>query len=273
MRSELVSALVPELPTETWQEIVRALAQGRVDLVERLILGSQYEMSEEWGERFVRALGATYTSAANIELARVGSRTTIELFRKAAKPRDKNRFPAVPHDDAFIRRQAAKLVVGVSRDTRTAIREALIARYNNTKKPETLVRDLRNTIGLDPRRAKALRSFEDKLREQGVKGIDGKVERYRDALIRARAEAIARTESVAIENQARIEAWSIGLDSGAISEEAEMEWVSNGDPCEHCEDLDGERVPIGEMLESTHYGQVAHPPLHPTCYCMVVLKR
>lgn len=273
MRNELVSALVPELSSETWQEIVRALAQGRVDLIEALILGSPYEMAEKWGERFVRALSSTYENAANAELKRVGSRTTIELFRKAAKPRDKNRFPAVPHDDAFIRRQAAKLIVGVGRDTRTAIREALIARYNNSRKPETLVRDLRNTIGLDPRRARALRSFEDKLIADGVKDIDGKVERYRDALIRSRAESIARTESVAIENQAKIQAWEIGVDAGSIPEDAELEWVSNGDPCEHCDALDGERVTIGEMFNSPHYGSVAHPPLHPNCYCMVVLKR
>jgi hypothetical protein len=180
-------------------------------------------------------------------------------------PRTKNRFPGVPHSDEFIRERAASLVVQVSRDQRQAIRDAIQTRYTRERRPETLVRDLRNTVGLDPRRARALRTFEDKLRESGAKNVSAQVDRYREKLLQNRAETIARTESVAVENQARMEAWDIAMDAGELPADAEQEWVSTGEACPRCQELDGVRVPVGEAFPSS-LGP-ALPPLHPNCYC------
>ncbi len=276
MKRELTGALVRDLAPDSWQEVIRALDRGDLLAVENLIVGGAYDaagIAETWGEQFVSALGSTYTDAANTELARIGARMKLELYRKAAKPKGKNnRFPGVPHSDDFIRTQAASLVTRVTNDQRLAIREALLSRYSSTKRPEVLVRDLRNTIGLDARRARALRSFEDNLRANDVRNVDQQVARYKDELVRNRAETIARTESVTIENQARLEAWDIGIETGAIPESAEQEWVSSSDPCQYCQAMDGQRVPVGDTFSSDRYGEVSQPPLHPNCLCLVVLR-
>jgi hypothetical protein len=273
MKSALAQVLVNDLSPESWRAVIAALERGDLLAVENLMLGDERAMSEAWGERFVQAFGGTYTQAANAELARVGAGMSIELYRKADKPkRSKNRFPGVPHNDDFIRSQAAALVVSVSRDQRQAIRETLLARYNRRVRLETTVRDLRNVVGLDPRRARALRTFEDQLRTAGARGVDAQVQRYKTELVRNRAETIARTESVAIENQARIEAWDIAIDSGALPSDAEQEWVSSSDPCQWCQAMDGQRVPVGEAFQSERYGEVFQPPLHPNCLCLVVLR-
>jgi hypothetical protein len=117
-----------------------------------------------------------------------------------------------------------------------------------------------------------LRNFENDARERGVKNLDAQVERYREQLIRDRAETIARTESVAIENQAKLEAWDIAANAGDIPADSEQEWVTSADCCDDCGELDGQRVGIGEEFTSTKYGAVAAPPLHPRCYCMLVLR-
>lgn len=263
-------ALEAEFSPEKWIEVVRAIDQRRIGDIEALLVPEdERALAEAWGERFVEALGGAYVDAANGELRRSGARMELDLYRKAKR---KNRFPGVPHDDGFIRRQAAALVVRASRDQRQAIREALIERYNNEKRPESLVRDIRRTIGLDPRRARALRNFEDKLVESGARNVDAQVERYRRRLLQSRAETIARTESVAIEGEAKREAWEIAVDSGALPPTTEKEWVTSGDPCPDCAAMDGQRVPVGEDFVSVRYGRVSREGLHPSCLCTVVLR-
>lgn len=262
-------ALVEDLSPESWQAVARALDYGSMQLVEDLILGEGFVRL--WSDRFVRALGGSYEAIANDELRRVRSGVRVALYEKAKKkPVDStlNRFPRVPHSDAFIRQQAASLVVRVTRDQRQAIREQLVARYSRERRPETLVKDLKNIIGLDPRRAKALRRFEDQLREKKTKDVASKVERYRKELLQNRAVTIARTESSAIENEAKRAAWAIAVDEGVLPIDAEQEWVANADACPACEDRDGDRVAVGDLFP----GGLAGPPAHPSCYCGLVLR-
>lgn len=278
MTREIVQALTHDLDPSDWHKVIAHLERGDLLGVENAILGSNHtadHLNNAWSDRFVRALGNTYTGIANRQLHQVGTRMTLQLYQKAARKdptKSANRFPGVPHNDSFIRGKAAKLVVSVSRDQRQAIREALLSRFNTRLRPETLVRDLKNTIGLDPRRAKALRNFEDKLREAKAKNVDAQVERYRADLIQSRAQSIARTETVSIETEAKQQAWDIARDAGDIPDEAEQEWVSSDDPCEDCQAMDGQRVALGELFVSPKYGPIKGPGLHPNCVCDVILR-
>ncbi len=292
LTAELSGALIREPSAEELVLVARAIDRLSVDEIVRVLMGGDhFDMAEAWADRFVQAIGNNYLVAANEELARLGTGMSFELYKKhaiekAAKggsrrrpqtpdyppPKTPNRFPGVPHEDTFIRRQAGKLITRINGEQRAAIREQLIARYNRERRPETLVRDLRRSIGLDAPRARALRNFENGLRESGAKNIETKVERYRQQLIRNRAETIARTESVAIENQGRIQAWTAAIDAGDLPVDAEQEWVTQGEPCELCEKMDGQRVPVGEAFTSPDYGLVEQPPLHPRCYCMLVVR-
>ncbi len=294
MTRDLAGALIREPTPEEWVGVANAISRLDVNQIQALLMGHPHEMNEAWAERHVQAYGRGYLHAANEELRRLGTGMSFELYRKhaiekAAKggsrrrpqspedhsyppPKTPNRFTGVPHADTFIRGQAGKLITRVNIEQRNAIREQLIARYNREKKPETLVRDLRRSIGLDAPRARALRNFEDKLRTDGAKNVDHQVERYRAQLIRNRAETIARTESVAIENQGRIQAWETAIDAGDLPVDAEQEWVTAGEPCEDCDAMDGQRVPVGESFTSPAYGAVMQPPLHPRCMCVLVVR-
>lgn len=279
MKSMLFDALVDDLSPDSWAAVARALRYGSMQLVEDLVVGTSDALTRAWSDRLVAVVRDAYEHAANTELARVKSGIRVVLTKaapdrlmergaeqRAARP--KNRFVDVPHSDAFIRQKAAALVVRVSRDQRQAIREQLLARYSNERRPETLVRDLKQVVGLDPRRAKALRSFEDKLRESGTKNVVAQVDRYRGELLQNRAETIARTESSAIENKARQEAWEIAVDEGALPIDAEQEWVATPEACPDCQALDGMRVGIGEDFPRGLSG----PPAHPSCCCGVVVR-
>lgn len=275
MKNTLLAALVDDLSPDSWAAVARALRYGSMQLVEDLIVGTGDSLTRAWSDRLVAVVRDAYESAANAELARVksGMRLTLANVSKAKRKVDsgKNRFVDVPHSDAFIRQRSADLVVRVSQDQRQAIREQLLARYNKDRRPETLVRDLKQVAGLDPRRAKALRNFEDNLRASpGARDVAAQVERYRKELLQNRAETIARTESATIENQAKFEAWDVAMDEGALPTDAEYEWVASADACPTCEELDGERVPVGEAFPSS--GGPALPPLHPNCYCTLVLR-
>lgn len=275
MKNMLFDALVDDLSPDSWAAVARALRYGSMQLVEDLIVGTGDSLTRAWSDRLVAVVRDAYEHAANTELARVksGMRLTLANVSKAKRKVDsgKNRFVDVPHSDVFIRQRSADLVVRVSHDQRQAIREQLLARYNKDRRPETLVRDLKQVVGLDPRRVKALRNFEDKLRATpGARDVAAQVERYRKELLQNRAETIARTESATIENQAKFEAWDIAMDEGALPTDAEYEWVASADACPTCEELDGERVPVGEAFPSS--GGPALPPLHPNCYCTLVLR-
>lgn len=274
MKRSIREALVNDFSPDSWIAVTRALTQGTWMNVENLLVGDGDNLPKEWADRFVDALGSTYLAAANDELARVGARMKLELYEKARKKivRSKNRFTGVPHSDEMIRKRAAELVVQVSRAQKQAIRETLIERYNNDRKPEAMVRSLKQIVGLDPPRARALRNYENQLRKDEARDVTGKVERYREKLLQNRAETIARTESVAVENMARVEAWGVAADAGEIPIDAEQEWVTSVEPCVHCIALDGQRVPVGESFASEKFGQVAAPPLHPNCYCTLVLR-
>lgn len=278
LTADIRTALEEDFAPERWADVVRALEHNDFAGVERAILGDKGAPHAAWIDLFVRSLGGVYESAANDELARVGSGVRLELFEKAAKRRDKapaaNRYPKVPHSDAFIREKAAALVTRVTEDQRDAIRQTLITRFNNERRPESLVRDLKNVVGLDSRRAQALNNFENKLRESEAKPsiVNSQVARYRERLLQDRAETISRTESTDIEAEARHEAWDIARDAGDIPDTSEVEWVSSGDPCPFCEEMDGQRVDLGESFQSPQYGEVDHPPLHPRCRCLTLLR-
>ncbi len=270
MAAELRRALVRDFSPDTWRQVIAAIDRGELYVVENLLVGREDSLPKEWADMFVRALGATYEAAANAELASVGTHARLELYAVRKAKKKSNRFPGVPHSDEFIRRNAASLVVRVSRDQRQSIRDTLMTRYNNKRRSETLVRDLKNVVGLDPARARALRNFEDKLVEGGARNVSAQVARYSEKLLQNRAETIARTESASIENQARFEAWDIAADAGDIPSDAEQEWVSSDDPCPKCQALDGQRVPLGEAFPSDE--GPALPPLHPNCLCALVLR-
>lgn len=82
----------------------------------------------------------------------------------------------------------------------------------------------------------------------------------------ARANVIARTESMRAANGGQREAWLQAVDSGLLSGRARRTWIATPDEgvCPLCEALDGQTADLdGEYPDDGGDG----PPLHPNCRC------
>lgn len=183
--------------------------------------------------------------------------------------------------DALVwaRTRAAELVVEVDDETRSAIRDAVVEALQAGRGTDPLAAELRSVVGLHSRWAKAVQRYRATLESQGLPpaSVDRSVDRYRERLIRRRAEIIARTELVRANSEARQETWRRAQAAGAFGQaEPVREWVTAplGRPskkgkvvCPWCRPLNGVRV---EGLDSTFASgrhRVVAPPLHPACRC------
>jgi len=97
---------------------------------------------------------------------------------------------------------------------------------------------------------------------------------YRNELILARANMIARTEILAANNIGQMLSWYQAADQGFLDlATAEKEWVVGPDGwkgvmvCPRCMEMSGERVPVASVFSN---GEIA-PPLHPNCRCVMNL--
>lgn len=276
---ELTSAVLDDA---TLSEVRRALEandyRGAINAVPSFLGTDEHPVTETVVRLFNMALELfrkIYELSANTELERIGSRMRWAI-EKAKKPKHQaNRFTEVPHSADFIQRQSARLVVEITESQREAIATVLAARFDQQKRPDVLVRQLKDLVGLTSRETQAVLNSEDRARERGVKEqqIQQQSARYAKKLHQARAERIARTETVAVESEARLEAWRTAQDEGTLPETAQQEWVASEDACELCDSLDGQVVGLDEDFSSPEAGEIARPPAHPHCVCMVILRR
>jgi SPP1 gp7 family putative phage head morphogenesis protein len=88
----------------------------------------------------------------------------------------------------------------------------------------------------------------------------------------ARAETIARTETIAASNRGQQEAWDQAVEEGLLTGNETQEWITTPDDrtCPICEPLDGVNVALGEQFD-TELGKVDGPPAHPRCRCALAL--
>lgn len=211
-----------------------------------------------------------YEDAVNVEYKTLGSIMRATMA-KAAK---KNRFVTVPHSGQYIRTRVASLVVDIVAEQQSALRQVIATRYDPSKRPETIVRQIKSVVGLTSREAQAVLNREDKLRENGLseKRVQSETAKYAEKLHQARAERIARTETVFIETEAKDTAWQIARDDGLLPKGAIKEWVASSDSCDFCRDvMDGEQAPIGGdfVVRGKRY---KGPPAHPHCECGLVFR-
>lgn len=137
---------------------------------------------------------------------------------------------------------------------------------------------IKQQIGLDPRRARAVEKFEQKLLEQGLSQdiIDKRVERYRQAQLKDRSLTIARTELIKASNHGQQLIWNEALEQGSIDKRFfQKQWIVTHDDrldTSVCEPLDDAVAEIDGEFDSPIGGLVA-PPAHPRCRCAMGLVR
>jgi Phage Mu protein F like protein len=175
----------------------------------------------------------------------------------------------------------ADLVTAVGDETRTAIRETLARVLTDPTRGRLTPADLEPLIGLTSRDARAV----DRLRAETLAraleaGLTpGRAQAKADQVaaqaarryLRARAQLIARTETIRAQELTRHLTWDRLQREGALPLALVVEWATAEDAtvCELCDPLDGQQVPLGGKFE----GGYAHPPRHPACRCITVLVR
>jgi len=83
----------------------------------------------------------------------------------------------------------------------------------------------------------------------------------------ARAEVIARTESMRAANVGQREAWDQAVDNGLLSQNVRREWIATSEACPICEGLDGQQIGLDEEYEDDNGEAYDGPPAHPNCRC------
>ena len=137
----------------------------------------------------------------------------------------------------WAREHAAELIEGISETTRGYIRELIEAAFEE----QIDVRELADTLA----------------------------EALGDA---ARAETIARTETITASNQGQILAWEQAKEEGLLGGNEKKVWIVTPDDrlCPICEPLDGVTVGFSETFD-VEGEALEGPPAHPNCRCAVGL--
>src|ERR1017187_1097926 len=94
----------------------------------------------------------------------------------------------------------------------------------------------------------------DAINEAIAQSLEGEGSAYDDILAavgdEARAEMIARTETMDAANQGALAAWSEAQDAGLLSADATKVWIPSSGCCDDCSDLDEEEVAIDDDFSS-----------------------
>jgi Phage Mu protein F like protein len=175
----------------------------------------------------------------------------------------------------------ADLVQQVGDETRTAIRETLARVLTDPTRGRLTPADLEPLIGLTSRDARAVdrlrgetlaRALEAGLPEARAQTkADEVAAQAARRYLRARAQLIARTETIRAQELTRHLTWDRLQREGTLPLDLVVEWATAEDAkvCELCDPLDGDQIPLGGKFE----GGYAHPPRHPACRCTTVLVR
>ena len=174
-------------------------------------------------------------------------------------------------------RATLDLVAPFKDNAKETIRTFLAKALSGETTASGAAKDIRDLIGLDPNRVKRADNFWQKLVEQDVSDADiqRRVGRYMDALLRERAEVIARNEIHKAAGAGQQAAWDEAARTGLIDKaEYSKVWVVTWDEalCDLCEPMDGQAVGMDEAFD-TPQGSMDYPDMHVQCRCTANLVK
>lgn len=195
--------------------------------------------------------------------------------------RPKLRVPVNPASVEWARERGSKLVQEISARQRELIRSVVARGLKQGVRADAMARSIRRSVGLLEREEAAVERRRSLLLEQGASEAtaDARADSYAEELRGKRALRIARTETVAAQNQGLLDGWKEARDEGELPDTVKRQWVSAPEspnpnrPCQICLDLDGQLVGLDEPFVSKIIGQVMAPTAHPACRCAQVLRR
>lgn len=196
--------------------------------------------------------------------------------------------PVDPYSIDFVRNKSVKLVVELSNEKKRMLRKLLadgvrdqrgnilIPGFSTGGRPEDLLDLIYELVGLTEEETLRVGRRRALLAEKGTKpeALERAVMRYTRKLGIARANRIARTETIEAYSQGLENSWNVAVDSGVIEPTAEKEWgeiASSKRTCEICLGLHAQKVPLNQPFYSDIVGAIERPPAHPHCRCTMFL--
>lgn len=212
---------------------------------------------------------------------------------------------AAPNTVQYIRGYDFGLIKQVTDDTRQAIQGVVQNAFQNGGHPYEQARQIKTMVGLTDNQAKAVANFQRMLEEgdrtaltrelrdhrfdgtldralgelgEGLDQdqIDKMVARYAERMLAARAENIARTETINAAQAGLQLSWEQAADKGLLSRtKLRQGWLVTPDDrlCVYCAvipEMNPHGVPLGGYFQ-TPFGPKKRPTLHPQCRCTLYL--
>lgn len=147
-------------------------------------------------------------------------------------------------------------IVGVPPAAATEINTAIVESIKQGIHPRVTARHIDHLMGLQPRHVKAVNRVYFKALEDGVTVEHARkiADRKAAKLIRYRAEAIARTETIRASNMGQQLVWETAMDMGLLPPDTKKVWVATGDDrtCKICAVLDGTTIGVRDSFAITH---------------------
>lgn len=186
------------------------------------------------------------------------------------------RVPINPFSIKYVEEQSVLRVVEISAQQRELLRQIIFEGFEGGLRPEGILQQIMDTVGLTLREKRAVDNRMALLMEQEVTVKDAAkaVREYAQKLLRQRARRIARTEAIDAYSQGLQDSWLLGQQEGLIEPDVMKEWVeitASQRTCEICRGLGRQRVPLGQPFVSDIIGEIMRPTAHPNCRCTMLL--
>lgn len=207
-----------------------------------------------------------------------------------------------PESVKAIQEYSFDLIQQVSQTTRDSVQQVVLRAFQDGGHPFEQAREIKSFIGLTPQMEQAVNNYKSMLQSGGASDlrealsrslrdgrydrtlltalrsgqslstekIDQMANRYRERYLQYRSKNIARTESIRAATKGQRELWRQAQDQGLIGKDPQRVWITGGNACPICEDLNGETAGLDEEFAP---GITEPPDPHPSCECTVALDK
>lgn len=222
-----------------------------------------------WREGFEQPLLQAWQDMAGEVLVKAGNAQLAELGISLSFTVDN------PFSQAWVREHSSTMIRGITTETRSAVVAELDALFREGVGPKRIAPRVGQIVGLDRRFARAVANRESVITAQGASesSVARQVERYRNRLLRARGERIARTETVAAHGQGVLDSWRVAQSEGFLGPQVKKMWIAavgSKRTCKICLGINGQKRLISEPFISS-IGPVMRPGAHVGCRCTMGL--
>jgi hypothetical protein len=263
-----------ESPNRIQEKFLKDIEQTYLDILQE----SGEEATQNLNKDFKTKLGFSV-----VPLAKAKKITPLKISEGRQAAREAARgfmVPINPHSTDWMKNRSLSQIKDFTKQQRETVNGVLANTFEKGIRAEETYKSIKENIGLTAREYKAVVNRESLLVSEGLSKTRVKefTDKYREGLLKRRAQRIARTETIRAQARGRQDAWRVAQESGQLPP-VKREWVAappgpNPDrPCEICMDLAGKRAPINGVYDSL-IGSITGPPdSHPNCRCTEILVR